>query len=75
MNQLRSDREHPVLTGAKLTHADSFQKCARCGAVGYPGDRFCTCCGEKFRKQCQQCGAVAEHPIAYYCTQCGTALE
>jgi predicted amidophosphoribosyltransferase len=55
--------------GGRLTH------CVSCGASGYPDDRFCPCCGNAMIHTCPACGEEIAQPVAFYCTQCGAALN
>ena len=48
--------------------------CASCGAMGYPYDRFCACCGIEMPRRCRTCGAGVLHKLANYCTQCGAPV-
>lgn len=50
-------------------------RCGTCGTVGYRSDRYCPCCGSELPKACTECGAVIAHPIAFYCTACGSMLD
>ena len=50
-------------------------RCSSCGTVGYQTDRYCPCCGTPLVRSCGECGAAIVHPIAYYCTACGSMLE
>ena len=50
-------------------------RCSACGTVGYQTDRYCPCCGDPLLRSCGSCGALIVHPIAYYCTSCGSELE
>jgi predicted amidophosphoribosyltransferase len=50
-------------------------RCSACGTVGYQTDRYCPCCGTSLARSCGNCGAPVVHPIAYYCTWCGSLLD
>jgi hypothetical protein len=43
--------------------------------AGYPTDKYCACCGSPLHHICKSCGSHVLQPVAYYCTQCGIALE
>jgi hypothetical protein len=49
--------------------------CATCGSVGYPGDKYCACCGTQLLRLCRECKAPVPQPVANYCTQCGHGLS
>jgi len=48
--------------------------CVRCGALGYPADKYCVCCGYEMARFCNNCGERILHPVANYCTQCGISF-
>lgn len=58
--------------------------CCYCGTAGYRGEQFCPRCGGQFQyhqtqqhsqQRCPACGAVVRHPIAFFCTECGSELN
>jgi hypothetical protein len=63
----------------RMPHAGSpvgidGRPCSTCGSVGYPGDRFCACCGTQLLRLCRSCNAPVLQPVANYCTGCGLTL-
>lgn len=52
-----------------------FRACASCDAICYPGDRYCSCCGEPLAGKGLAPGSRVCHPIANYCSNCGTRLD
>lgn len=48
--------------------------CSHCGALGYSVDKYCACCGYKLTRFCNHCGEAILHPVANYCTQCGSSF-
>jgi uncharacterized OB-fold protein len=63
-NSTRSSNEHQI----------GLIRCSGCGAVTYPEDRFCACCGTPVERTCAACGAVIQQPVACYCSGCGARL-
>jgi hypothetical protein len=61
-------------TGSSDEHQIGLVRCSGCGAVTYPEDRFCACCGTAVECLCTTCGAVIPHPVAYFCSRCGARL-
>jgi predicted amidophosphoribosyltransferase len=61
--------------GACATAGIDSRSCVTCGSVGYPGDKFCACCGTQLMRLCNRCNAPIAQPVANYCTQCGQGLS
>jgi len=47
--------------------------CAKCGAEGIPGKKFCAECGSPLSNRCSKCGSDSA-PGARFCADCGAAL-
>src|SRR5208283_582941 len=47
--------------------------CAKCGAEGIPGKKFCAECGGPLSNHCSKCGSDSA-PGAKFCADCGAAL-
>ena len=64
------------LSGSEGAHDDHGPKrCVSCGSHAYRTDRYCARCGDTLFNVCRVCGGTVEHPVAYYCTHCGVALD
>ena len=48
-------------------------RCAKCGAEGIPGKKFCTQCGSAFSIRCSHCGSD-NPPNSKFCADCGKVL-
>jgi class 3 adenylate cyclase len=48
-------------------------RCAKCGAEGIQGKKFCIGCGSPLSNRCSKCGSDSA-PDARFCADCGTAL-
>jgi hypothetical protein len=68
------DADNRNATGEENLPAGAV-KCISCGTLGYQTDRYCPCCGAEMPRSCAECGAAITHPIAFYCTACGSMLE
>lgn len=55
-------------------HIAEQKQCSACGSVAYDSDRYCARCGNALFLICPSCRATVEHPVAFYCTQCGDLL-
>ncbi len=85
--QLRANREslrmvHPATLHPVSAEATKFVRtstvivqCGHCSALGYQHDKFCASCGHELTRSCSLCGQPIQHPVANYCTQCGTPLS
>lgn len=49
-----------------------LRTCGACGTACYHEDQYCPNCGRGLSGFCQACGAAVEHPIARFCTSCGS---
>src|SRR5256885_14228002 len=49
-------------------------RCPACAALGYPGDRYCACCGGAMARACAVCGVPVAQPVANFCANCGSPL-
>ncbi len=70
MNDLSGAREKGRSGGS----APLMVQCSSCGAIGYPADRYCACCGIVMPRRCRGCDAPILHRAANYCTQCGASF-
>ena len=61
--------------GGKIQGERGFSQCLVCGTAAYPGERFCSCCGEPLKPCCPACGASLRHPIANFCGMCGAEVN
>ncbi len=48
-------------------------RCAKCGAEGIPGKKFCAECGGPLSNRCSKCGSESA-PGARFCADCGAEL-
>lgn len=48
--------------------------CPSCHAIACGSDTYCAWCGGGLVRLCPDCHAWVFQPVAYYCTQCGSAL-
>lgn len=48
-------------------------RCAKCGAEGISGKKFCVECGSPLSIPCSKCGADSP-PDAKFCADCGASL-
>jgi hypothetical protein len=75
MNDSSLDNPRSEGMWAKIQSQGGFSQCLACGSAAYPGERFCSCCGEPLQNRCPACGTGLRHPIANYCGNCGRMLE
>jgi hypothetical protein len=72
MSRITDDRQPG--NGVEECNCRRLKLCASCGALAYDYDKYCARCGNALFRVCRSCGACIDHPVAFYCTQCGEVL-